>query len=369
MALIFDATKANVRKLDTAEHTLNHRDCPACRQALELKSLEKIMSSLCLAQAAEIVLRQKISKRLKPKSLESTQGQISALLKFFGDIPLNEIHAGSLVAYQEWRLNTACESTINHELALLKKMLRKATVVANGVQSNLWEPISEYYNPLKVKPWTKPKTFTIQEEERIFTHTGADPNLELADIVFTITRNTSASGSELRHQRLKDLQLNAKPPRVEVRDGVKNEIRPRVIPLNESALQAYSRAVDRAAKLGCHRPEHYLFPFRVNRKLYDPNRPASRSWLRKQVTKLRTASGVPHLKPHGFRHLFVTEALENGTPEETVVALAGWVSRNMINTYSHTRIEAKYAAVKTLDKKAIAREEPRKTNLVFFPQK
>lgn len=328
------------------------------------------MSSLCLVQAADVVLRQKIGKRLKPKSIESATGQINALVKFFGDIPLNEIHSGSLVAYQEWRSKTACASTTNHELALLKKILRKATVVVDGVKSNLWEPLAEDYAALKPKAWAPPKTFTVQEEQRIFAHTGHDPNLELADIVFTITRNTTASGGELRWLRLANLELNANPPRVHVPpDGTKNDIRPRVIPLNEPAQAAFRKAVDRAAKLGSHRAEHFLFPFRVNRAVWDPHRPASRSWLRKQVTRLRRDSGVPHLKPHAFRHLAVTELLENGTPEQTVIALAGWVGRKMIETYSHTRIEAKNNAVLSLDKKAPQRAEIRSTKILHFPQR
>src|SRR5579859_995572 len=172
---------------DRSEHTLNHKNCPPCQRALHLKSLESVMSSLCLIQAAEIVLRQKLARRLKPKSTESAQGQVNALVKFFGDMPLNEFHAGSLIAYQEHRQKTACASTINHELALLKKILKKAAVTIDGVKSNLWEPLAEDYTPLKPKDWAPPKTFTVQEQQRIFDHAAADPNLELADIVFTIT--------------------------------------------------------------------------------------------------------------------------------------------------------------------------------------
>lgn len=353
-----------------APHTVNHKDCPPCQRALELKSLEALMSSLHLVQAIEVVLRQKVARRLKPKSIESAQGQANALIRFFGDIPINEIHAGSLVAYQEDRSKTACASTVNHELALLKKILKKAAVMVDGVRSNLWEPLAEDYSPLKAKDWAPPKTFTVQEEQRIFDHAASDPNLALAHIVFTITRNTTASGCELRGLRLRHLELNAHPPRIHVPpDSTKNDIRPRVIPLNDEGLAAVKLAVDRAARLGSHRPEHYLFPFRVNRAHWDPNRQASRSWLRKQVTRLRRESGVPHLKPHAFRHLAVTELLEAGVPEQTVIALAGWVGRKMIETYSHSRIEAKNEAVRMLDKKAPQRADAPSKRLLHFPQK
>src|SRR6201999_1880016 len=110
--------------------------------------------------------------------------------------------------------------------------------------------------------------------------------LELAEIVFTITRNTTASGCELRGLRLRNLELDAVPPKVHIPpDATKNSVRPRTIPLNEEALNAFRRAVNRAKKLGCHYPEQFLFPFRVTRKLWDPRRPASPSWLRKQTQK------------------------------------------------------------------------------------
>jgi integrase len=87
------------------------------------------------------------------------------------------------------------------------------------------------------------------------------------------------------------------------------------------------------------------------------------------AARLRKDSAVPHLRPHAFRHLAVTELLESGVPEQTVIALAGWVGRNMINTYSHARIEAKAQAVNVLDKIGPKREEPRWSNLIRFPQR
>lgn len=362
--------KNSFSKFDDTQHTLNHKNCRACQRALQLKSLEAIMSSLCLVQAAGILLSQKVQRNLKPATLESARGQINALVRFFGDMPLNEIHAGNLYAYQCERSKTACASTVNHELALLKKILRKAIVVVDGVKSTLWDPLAESYNPMKPKAWTPPRTFTMQEQERIFDHAANDPNLELARIVFTITRNTTASGSELRGLRMRNLELNAKPPRIHVPpDATKNIVRPRVIPLNEQALEAFKMAVDRAARLGSHRAEHFLFPFRINRKYWDPNRQASKSWLRKQTVRLRRGSGVPHLRPHAFRHLAVTELLESGVPEQTVIALAGWVGRNMINTYSHARIEAKAEAVRVLDKIGPKKEVPKSSNVIMFHSK
>src|SRR6185312_9255534 len=186
-------------------------------------------------------------------------------------------------------------SAINHELNVLQQILRKA---------GLWEPIKDFYSPLKEPYWKPPKTFTVREEQIIFDTAASNSDVELFEIVSKITRNTTASGCELRGLRLHHVDMSSRPPRVQIPpDSVKNDMRPRLIPLNANAEEAFRRAIDRANRLGAHRPEHYLFPFRINRKYWDPNRPASKSWLRKQTEKMRTATGIQHIRPHAFRHL------------------------------------------------------------------
>ena len=316
-----------------------------------------------LFEAAEDWLETKRGKSFLPKTLECCEGQLRALKRYFGNCPLEEIAIESIRAYQAARTQgigvftdaKGGASTVNHEVNALQQILRRA---------GLWKEIADYYSPLKEPEWKPPRTFTTREQRAIFEKLAADPSVELADIVFTITRNTTASGCELRGLRLRNVELDANPPRVSIPpDATKNDIRPRTIPLNDEAVAAFQKAVQRAERLGSTRPHNYLFPFRVNRKVWDPNRPASPSWLRKQTQKMREATGIDHLRPHAFRHLAVTELLESGAPEQTVVAVAGWVSRQMIQTYSHTRIEAKAAALKMLE-----RRKPRKRRKQAAPE-
>jgi integrase len=278
--------------------------------------------------------------RSTPKTIECQQGYVNRLVEHFGDIPLRDFHIGLVNEYQAQRSKKAGPSAINHELNLLGRLLKNADV---------WSPIAKHYQPLREPEWKAPKTFTVQEQDRIFKTLQGDPDCQLADIVFTITRNTTASGCELRQLRLRHLELEGEFPRVHIpREGTKNIVRPRVIPLNPEAVAAFRRALERASAKGAHYPEHFLFPLRVKRNLFDPRRPASKSWLRKQTVKLREATGIQHLRPHAFRHLAVTELLEKGAPESTVIAIAGWASRKMIETYSHTRMESKASAVALL---------------------
>jgi integrase len=51
---------------------------------------------------------------------------------------------------------------------------------------------------------------------------------------------------------------------------------------------------------------------------------------------------------HDLRHQAITELAESGASDATVMALAGHLSRAMMEHYSHVRMEAKRAAVEGL---------------------
>ena len=106
-------------------------------------------------------------------------------------------------------------------------------------------------------------------------------------------------------------------------------------------------------------PDHYLFPARVRRghpnrtpEGYDPASPAQ-SW-RTAWRELTKAADLKGLRFHDLRHHCITKLGEAGVPEETLMAIAGHVSRQMLEHYSHHRIQAKRAAVAALEpKKAV----------------
>lgn len=314
-------------------HTVNHFDCPACKEADRLVERKAAMSSMLLREAGDLWLTQKSWKRRKPKTIECCRSYLKALVLFFGDMRLDAFTPGSLLAYQTERTKSVGPSAVNHEINALAQILR---------QAGLWGKLKDYYGPLPEPEWQKPKVFTYEEQERIFDFAKDDPELELAEIVFSITRNTSASGTELRLARIRNLNLTTPPYTFQVTaDTTKNAIRPRLIPLNGDAEDAFRRALLRANLLGAHRFDQFIFPFRIGHGHYDPSRPASKSWLRHQTRVLRERTGIKHLNPHAWRHQLCTEMLEQGVPRDNVVAVMGWVSEKMVETYSHTRLEAK----------------------------
>jgi integrase len=340
------------------QHTFGHIDCPAC-EATRTDTLSNDPDSL-LQQKFSLAAGNWLATRqpyLKPPTYALYDHHISQLAKFFGQLTIQKIHLGHLREYQRSRLansillldgnrvqpwkKKAGASLINHELCVVQQVLKRA---------GAWQRFGVHYEPLPLPSFQPNKVMTDKEEDRLFDIASKNPDFELAYWVAAITANTTAAGCELRHLRHRDVHLELQPPRICVRaDMAKNEYRGRVIPLNATALEMVAKCLARAKKLGSHLPDQYVFPSRICRNAWDPDKPASESWLKKSFKALREEAGLPWLKPHCLRHQAITRMLELGVPEETVRSVAGHVSAQMMRHYAHTRIAMQSAELDKID--------------------
>lgn len=360
---------ARILPIDDLPHTPNHQPpCPACK-ALDaaLQVQRKNISSLTFAEARIYWTARRVQATgIKSGTHDRDDAYMEALTQFFGSLRLREISPGNLRAYQMARSKNrmrvdgadvrpwkriAKNSTINHELALLGRILNHC---------RLWKHLREYYFPLPVPKWSPREIMSEEEEEKFFLDGAHYPQAQLAYQVACLTNNTTASGSELRFMRLKHVFLRPAgeisqiyiPP-----DGVKNESRPRKISLNRTAKWAVKQLYRRALQLGCADPDDFLFPFWIHRGKYDPTRPASKTFLRKSWAALLKATGHPELKPHDLRHNCITRLLENGVDPETVRSIAGHLRPEMTEYYSHQRKRVKYEALRKIDPKKPPKSE------------
>ena len=344
------------------EHTLNHIDCPGCRRAnIALQADQPNMRTMRFREARKAweLLRAQ-STSLKPRTHEATNGYLNALEIFFGQLRLCDITPGHIRGYQFARLENnmrvdgkeihpwkqaAGNSAVNHEISALSQMLTHCT---------LWERIRPYYFPLHQKTWSPRDILSESDEEILFRVASQHPEAALAYWVACITNNTTAAGSELRGLQLKNIFLRNEPGEISEiyipEEATKNTVRPRKISLNGMAKWAIVQCYGRAIRIGCFDPDHYLFPFRIKRNLYDPTRQASRTFLRKSWAKLREATGFYKLCPHDLRHMCITRMLEQGVKEETITAIAGHRPHSkMLEYYAHHRSRVKYDAVMAID--------------------
>lgn len=296
--------------------------------------------TLSFEEAAERWLEIKKLHVRKPRTMEMYEWYIRNLSRVFGGLLLSQIHIGHVLEYQQQRRRSAGASCVNHEINTLSQILRHA---------DLWDLIEKHYKPLPMPNWTPPKVLTAAEEERFFRVVATNPDWSVAYWAVSLTNNTSAMGTELRHLQLKHLKLEQEPPTIHIPDDkVKNEFRARVVPLNEVAAKQIHRIVARAQKLGAWHPDHYIFPFRVKKGEYDVRRPASPYFIRAAFRSMREVTGLQWLQPRNFRNQIITKLFESGTPDETIMSIAGHQSIRMSRYYSRIRISAKAEALRAI---------------------
>ncbi|HUB02263.1 MAG TPA: tyrosine-type recombinase/integrase, partial [Terriglobales bacterium] len=63
---------------------------------------------------------------------------------------------------------------------------------------------------------------------------------------------------------------------------------------------------------------------------------------------LTKKAGLLGFRFHDLRHCAITQLAENGASDSTIMAIAGHVSRRMLERYSHVRMEAKRTAMEAL---------------------
>jgi integrase len=349
---------ATITNFTELQHTFGHIECPAC-EATRNDTLGHDPDSL-LSQKFSTAAALWLSTRkpyLKERTFYMYGHHIETLDRFFGELTIGKIHLGLLREYQKARVNNAIPlpnhefnkawqrkagpSVINHEMSVMQQILKRA---------GRWKLIAHHYEPLPLPPEQKPKVMTEQEEHRLFEIAASSVEYELAFLVASLSVNTTACGSELRNIRLRDISLTVTGPRFVVDAATaKNDPRGRTIPLNPTAAFQMARCIKRANSLGSILPEHYLFPKRLVRGLWDPYSPASTSWLRNSFKAMREAAALPWLTPHCLRHQAITKLLELGTPPEVVKSISGHISDRMMRHYSHTRYAASFDALSRID--------------------
>jgi hypothetical protein len=119
----------------------------------------------------------------------------------------------------------------------------------------------------------------------------------------------------------------------------------RTIPLNAILLPVLLEYKEwYKEKFGATEPEWYVFPF-GKPSPSDPTRP---------VTTLKTAwnnvrdNAKVQGRFHDNRHTLITELAESGAGDETIMDIAGHVSKQMLRHYSHIRMEAKRKALESI---------------------
>jgi integrase len=265
--------------------------------------------------------------------------------KYLGPMLLGDITPEHIGKYQARRQEQrASNRTINMEISTLR-MIMKA--------GKLWSAIAD---DVKMLPERRDqgRALTPEEETKLLEacRKSPQPSLYTAVVIFC---NTGLRNAELRRARWS--QVDFMKAEFKVGEAKNEASEGRIVPLNQAALAAFK---DWRVRWPDAKPTDYVFPTEklvfkgkgsaergiMTTYKVDPDKPLG-AWKRAWKSA-KKAAGV-ECRIHDLRHHFISALAQTQTPDATIQAISGHLSRKMLEHYSHVRLEAKRRAVETLD--------------------
>ena len=284
---------------------------------------------------------------LAPASRAKEKQLLVQLRAYYMDQPLKSITVKKITDYRTWRAaQIVGPATLNAELGILRRMLKRA---------KLWARVADDIRPLK-EPSTIGRALTEEDKQRLLKTAMTKPEWETAYLAAILCLNTTARGCELKGLQWADIDLFGRTITIRKTKTAAGE---RMIPLTSVAASALARLRTRAESFAPVEPSHYVFAafvpkFNFNGRNvvgynvtgYDPTKHIN-SW-RTAWRSLTKKAGLPGFRFHDLRHCAITQLAESGAADSTIMAIAGHVSRRMLERYSHVRMEAKRTAMESL---------------------
>jgi integrase len=347
---------------DWREAQRKERELIAEARAGRLAACRDEFSRLSFGEAADRFIADRIP-HLAVESVQTEKGRAKPIKAAIGTIPVWRLTVDQVRAYLRERKATGrSNATLNRELDVIRGVLKRA---------KRWHPFSDEIRPLPVRE-NIGRALTYEEKVKLLKRAAARPEWETTAWAARLALNTTMRGCEIKGLRWCDVDMIGRA--LTVRRS-KTEAGERVIPLNVDAWEVILALYRRAQELQAFDPSHFLFPA-CEAAHIDPARPM-KSW-RTAWRRLTRAIQCPNCSLlqdptescsgckadirdvkspfHGFRfhdlrHQAITELAESKASDQTIMGIAGHVSRKMLQHYSHVRLEAKRNALDALSMK------------------
>jgi integrase len=298
---------------------------------------------------------------LAKKSIDSYRQYVRSLSAEFGDRLICDISLNDIVRLQRRRLAEGkSPRTANYEVHALRLILK---------HFNLWWPLADKVRMLRGE--RQPGRALSREEEGQLIDAIRKCGSPALEVLFITSIDSGLRASEIRNLRRGDLTLQQTrigfEGEVVVRSSKTEAGTGRVVPLTRRAAAVLATWLADLPKAG---PAAYLFP--SHKVGFGAGGRGSASYAIDFATpmqgwktawsRVRRDAGVK-ARWHDLRHTLVSRLAENpALSEETIRALAGHVSRQMLSRYAHIRAQAKRAAIASLDSEVEAVETSNSTN-------
>jgi integrase len=334
----------------------------------------KAFGRLPFTVAAETWLEERRG-HIAENSLAYEYERLKALKKYFADKPLRKVRADDIRGYQKQRLDLGrSNKTINGEVAVLRQMMKRA---------KCWSLVADDVKLFPKRPRAIGRALTRDEKFHLFRTAASKEDWMVAYCAAVLAVSTTCRSVELKGLRWRDVDLFGQTIQI---NRSKTEAGHRAIPLTTDGLAALARLRSRAEAIGSQQPEHFVFPACESGHI-NPNKHQVHwrtAWLslvkeaaasagRKAAAEsLMVAGSIARAKTawreaarpfvrfrfHDLRHQAITELAEGGATDATLMAVAGHLTREMLEHYSHVRMAAKRAAVAKLESGLIAPVSP-----------
>lgn len=256
---------------------------------------------------------------VKKKSLHCDANDLAKLDPFIGDLPLREVHMGTLRPFiqAEYAKGNAV-STVNRALAVARRILRLASMMWRDEFGLTWLETPPMIVLESGRPAKKPYPLTWEEQDRLLAELPAHLREMAIFKVNTGTREQEVCGLKWKWE-VSVPELNTS---VFIVPGerVKNA-EDRLIVLNSTAMAAVNRQRGNGSE--------YVFTYRGNRVA----RMMNSAWKR-----ARAAAGIP-ARVHDLKHTFGRRLRAAGVHRETRKVLLGHRDGDITTHYSAPEIE------------------------------
>jgi integrase len=278
-------------------------------------------------------------ERAKPHLAKRTQEIYDVAVRchlkgYFGSRLLNECGGREIAAYQAKRKREGASArTLNKELQVLRQILKSYKLWANLQGDVRFEREREEVG----------QALSPEAETKLIEACRQNPMLET---VVTLALHTALRKGEIRLLRWGQIDFDNRT--LTVGDSKTEGGRGRVLPVNPIAYAAMAKW---AGRFPHAMPENYVFPACESARLDLPHPCTEYIDASKPVKDWRTAwrnalkrAGL-RIRFHDLRHCCIAKLSESQASEQTIMAIAGHLSRKMLEHYSHIRMQAKRTAL------------------------
>lgn len=273
-----------------------------------------------------------LDHRGREQSILFAKGRLAHVTRLLGSAVMPDLTEDKIRWYIKTRIEEkASGRTINMEVGELSRAIGKPW-------SFLWPKVRKQEERKDVGQALSPEA-----EKRLLDAAGAKKRWEHAAVIIRALLLTGMRSGELTGATWGQVDLERRVltvGRAKTSSGTGRQI-----PMNGDLFQLLTARADWfTSRFGETRPDYYVFPFGKPQPT-DPTRPTTT--LKTVWKSIRTEAKVS-CRLHDLRHTALTKMAESGTPESTMLALAGHMSRAMLERYSHIRMAAKREAVEAL---------------------